>query len=353
MLVLSNEDVERVLPMADCITILRRFFKEESAGRVLTRHRTEAWLSREDADTFYQFKSMEGGVPYLSSYVIRIDSNVTREKRRGTSSRTEHLPLVRGGWMGMLLVFETKTGEFAGLMPDGYLQRTRVGALYSLAADYLARSEAQDVGLIGSGWQAGGQLLGLTCVRNIRRVRVYSPNPENRRAFAREMMQRLGVDVEAVDDPRLAVRGADIVALFTNSGQKVMEATWAEPGQHINSVRFRELDPLLYQRADRVIINRLEPWIRHYYLGDLCPHDVTDANLPDPPLDRATEARSFFAGEVARMRNDEITLFPNEASNFQLGAQFAAVAGEVLARAREQNLGRDLPVDWFAQKLHP
>ena len=59
--------------------------------------------------------------------------------------------------MGMLLVFSTETGELLGWIPDGYLQRTRVGALYALAADYLARPDAEEVGLIGSGWQAGGQ----------------------------------------------------------------------------------------------------------------------------------------------------------------------------------------------------
>lgn len=353
MLLLSNEEVERVLPMADCIAILRRLFREEAAGRVLTRQRTEAWLPREGSQTFYQFKSLEGGVPYLGRYVIRIDSNVTQEKSSGESSRTVHLPLARGGWMGMLLVFDTETGEFLGLMPDGYLQRTRVGALYSLAADLLARSEAREVGLIGSGWQAGGQLLGLCCVRPVRRVRVYSPSCENRREFAAQMTRTLGIPVEPVAEPRAAVSGADIVALFTNSGRKVTEAAWAEAGQHINSVRFRELDPVLYGRADRVIVNRREPWLRNYYLGELCPRDVSEAELPDPPAGRAAEARDFFAGRVRRKEAGEITLFPNEASNYQLGAQFAAVAGEVLARARKQGLGRDLPADWFVQKLHP
>jgi alanine dehydrogenase len=82
--------------------------------------------------------------------------------------------------MGMLLVFSTETGELLGWMPDGYLQCTRVGALYALAADYLARPDAEEVGLIGSGWQAGGQILGLRCVRNIKKVRVYSSNANRR-----------------------------------------------------------------------------------------------------------------------------------------------------------------------------
>ena len=353
MLLLTNSEVEQVLSMADCVDVLRRFFEAEGRGQVLTRQRTESWLPHHDADTFYQCKTMEGGVPYIGKYVIRIDSNVTRKKQQGHSSRLEHVPFANGSWMGLLLVFSTETGELLGWMPDGYLQRTRVGALYAVAADYLARADCQDVGLIGSGWQAGGQILGLLCVRNIKRVRVYSSNSDNRSRFANELPARLGIEVKPVADSRDAIAKADIIALATNANQKVMEGAWVEPGQHVSSVRFLELDPLLYETCDRVVVNRAEPWIHNYYLGELCPQDVKDAKLPAFPAGRAVEAREFFAGRLKRVEASEITLFPNEASNYQLGGQFAAVAGFVMDRAREKGLGRELPADWFSQTLLP
>jgi ornithine cyclodeaminase/alanine dehydrogenase-like protein (mu-crystallin family) len=351
MLLLTNDDVERVLTMADCIAVLRRFFAEEANGRVLTRQRTESWLPHNQTDTFYQCKTMEGGISYAGRYAIRIDSNITKESRRGNVSRTEHLPLANGNWMGMLLIFSTETGELLGWMPDGYLQRTRVGALYALAADYLARADSAEVGLIGSGWQAGGQVLGLRCIREIGNVRVYSPSGENRTRFA-GLEKTLGVRIQAIDGPREAICGTDIIALATNANQKVIEASWVEPGQHINSVRFLELDPLLYQTCDRVVVNRTEPWIRNHHLGELCPRDVTDAKLPAAPSG-AFEARDFFASQLKRGGPREITLFPNEASNYQLGGQFAAVAAFVLDKACEQGLGRELPSDWFSQLLPP
>jgi ornithine cyclodeaminase/alanine dehydrogenase-like protein (mu-crystallin family) len=335
------------------MAVLRGFFAEEASGRVLTRQRTESWLPHNQKETFYQCKTMEGGVPYLGKYVIRIDSNITKENYQGNLSRTEHLPLANGNWMGMLLVFSTETGELLGWMPDGYLQRTRVGALYGLATDYLARSDSADVGLIGSGWQAGGQILGLRCVRKINKVRVYSSSRENRVRFAGDLEESLGIEVKPVGESREAISGADIVALATNANQKVIEAAWVEPGQHVNSVRFLELDPLLYEKCDRVVVNRTEPWIRNYHLGELCPRDVTDAKLPAAPSGRAVEAREFFAAQVKRAGPMEITLFPNEASNYQLGGQFAAVAGFVLDQAREKGLGRELPSDWFSQMLPP
>ena len=131
-----------------------------------------------------------------------------------------------------------------------------------------------------------------------------------------------------------------------------MESLWVEPGQHLSSVRFLELDPRSYEDSDRVVVNRAEPWIQNYYLGELCPQDIRDAKLPLAPPG-AIEAREFFRRRIKRTGAQEKTLFPNEASNYQLGGQFAAVAGFVLDRAREKGLGRDLPADWFAQTLLP
>ena len=56
MLLLTNQDVEQVLTMADCVDVLRRFFEEEGNGQVLTRQRTESWLPHLTTDTFYQCK---------------------------------------------------------------------------------------------------------------------------------------------------------------------------------------------------------------------------------------------------------------------------------------------------------
>ena len=307
MLLLTNDDVERVLTMADCVDVLRRFFEEEGKGQVLTRQRTESWLPHLTTDTFYQCKTMEGGVPYIGKYVIRIDSNVTRKRQQGQSSRVEHVPFGNGSWMGTLLVFSTETGELLGWMPDGYLQRTRVGALYALAAYYLARPDAEEVGLLGSGWQAGGQILGLRCVRTIKKVRVFSSNTDRCSRFAEELQASLGIAVRPVGAARDAIAKTDIVALATNANEKVMESSWVEPGQHLSSVRFLELDPRSYEEVDRVVVNRAEPWMQNYYLGQLCPQDIKDAKVPPSPR-RAIEARDFFRQGIKRTGAREKTL---------------------------------------------
>jgi hypothetical protein len=93
--------------------------------------------------------------------------------------------------------------------------------------------------------------------------------------------------------------------------------------------------------------NRAEPWIQNYHLGELCPQDIKDVKVSPAPPD-AIEAGDFVRQRIKRTGAREKTLFSNEASNYELGGQFAAVAGFVLDRAREKGLGRDLPAEGFA-----
>ncbi|MGH7808811.1 MAG: ornithine cyclodeaminase family protein, partial [Candidatus Binatia bacterium] len=101
----------------------------------------------------------------------------------------------------------------------------------------LARQDARIAGVFGAGDQARLHLLALTCIRpSINDVRVYSPTAENRQRFAREMSQVLNVAVTAVEAPREAIRGADVILCATNSNVPVFDGEWLESGQHVTSI---------------------------------------------------------------------------------------------------------------------
>jgi ornithine cyclodeaminase/alanine dehydrogenase-like protein (mu-crystallin family) len=62
----------------------------------------------------------------------------------------------------------------------GYrLSQLRTGATSALAVKYLSRRQTGEIGLIGSGVHARVELEGLTMVRELKEVKVYSPNPEH------------------------------------------------------------------------------------------------------------------------------------------------------------------------------
>jgi alanine dehydrogenase len=116
------------------------------------------------------------------------------------------------------------------------LGAARTGALGAAAVEALARSDAEVVGVVGSGRQAWTQLWAATAVRRIAAVRVFSPTEAHREGFAERARAELRLEVSAVAGPREAVDGADVVILATRSETPVIEAGWVDAGAHVNTV---------------------------------------------------------------------------------------------------------------------
>src|SRR5262249_56218557 len=102
-----------------------------------------------------------------------------------------------------------------GLIKGGVVKHFGVGGGAAIGVKYLAREASHIVGMLGSGGMARTFLEAFKCVRDVRLCKVYSPTAAHREAFAEEMSRRLNIEVRAVDHPREAVRGADILASCT------------------------------------------------------------------------------------------------------------------------------------------
>src|SRR5213075_543019 len=103
------------------------------------------------------------------------------------------IPAAGGRFLGLVLLFSLENGSLLSILPDGIIQRLRVGASSALATRSMARPDARTVGLVGAGAQEDSQLLGLSAVRDLERVRVFSPTRERRQSFAADMQARLGL----------------------------------------------------------------------------------------------------------------------------------------------------------------
>ena len=93
---------------------------------------------------------------------------------------------------------DERPGALLALLQADHLGQVRTGAASGVATQYLARPDASEVGLFGSGKQARTQLLAVCKVRKVRRVQVYSPNEEHRRKFAAEMSALCHTEIEPV-----------------------------------------------------------------------------------------------------------------------------------------------------------
>ena len=120
-------------------------------------------------------------------------------------------------YLGLVFLFGIEHGELRAIIQDVYLNKMATGATGALGVKYLAREDAKTVGIIGSGFQAQGQLKAVSTVRNITGVKVFSPTPKNREAFARTMSAEIGAEVRPVSC-RLHVSG--LWLLVPRSGRR-------------------------------------------------------------------------------------------------------------------------------------
>src|SRR6202790_1960160 len=217
-LILSNDDADKLLTMPECIDVLEEAYVELAEGRGVSRTRSDCFAPTSREDALSSLKPMDGVIPKFGVGAVRINSDIVTWPKRGNNVRREKIPAAPGNrYVGLVLLFSTETGEPLAIFPDGVMQRMRVGAANGLGAKYLARQTATTVGILGSGWQAGAQLMAICAVRPIETIRCFSPNAENRVTFSRQMSETLGIDVVPVAQPEEAITGADIVMCATNS----------------------------------------------------------------------------------------------------------------------------------------
>lgn len=350
-LLLTNDDVEQVLDMHAAIDALEPVYRELPLGRAVNRPQSQTYLPGPLPGSSYCLKTVEGGAQALGVMALRLTSDVLRAETLDGTTRRVKVPAAPGGrFVGLVLLFSVENGSLLAIMPDGIIQRLRVGASSALATREMARPDARTVGLIGAGAQATAQLLGLAAVCEVERVRVYSPTVERRSAFAVDLTARLGVPVEPAEDARSAVEGADIVLAATNSPAPVLDAAWLQPGMHVGFIREFEMSDAVLARADRVVT--------HTKQGDIDHHTpIGQGVLAQTQRGRGIEWAQYpdlaevLAGSASgRGNSDELTLFMN---NFGVGIQFATLGARAYRGARDRGLGRELPDDWFLEAIQP
>ena len=367
MLFIDNETVKQVLSMPECIEAQDIAFRGLPSGASVHRPRIDLYVPTERTDAYYRWGTMEGASKELGVFAIRMKSDILYWPTDEQGIQKEEKYSVRPGlYCGLVFLFDTNNAEPLAIINDGILQHMRVGGGAGLGAKHLAREDSQAVGMIGSGGMARTYLEALCAVRDIRRVRVYSPTKAHRDAYAKEMSAKFEIDVQSVDRPEAAVEGADIVAACTNAQEPALLGRWLAPGMHVTDVR-GELDGEVYERATVTVkqgVSHSRPRnedAQHmgdgYNNGDyMAGNEEELARLPA----RLREGRVGDSGDFptfndlasgaipGRTSPADITLYLNSGNQ---GLQFAAVGSVVYKKAKEQGLGRELPTEWFLQDI--
>src|SRR5215471_9141409 len=211
VLILSNSDVQKALQVQECLDVMEDSYREQAVSRAVNRPTCHSYLPHSLPQSTYSFKSVDGGVGKLGVLALRITSDVVQEQSMHGSVRLEKIPLANGMFVGLVQLFSAETGELLAIMPDGLIQQVRVGVTSALGMKVMARKNSEVLGLIGTGGQARAHYRFMTSVLEIKKVKVFSPNPEHRKKFTEEMARATGVPGEPVNSAEEAVRDGDIV----------------------------------------------------------------------------------------------------------------------------------------------
>jgi len=238
----------------------------------------------------------------------------------------------------MTPLFDADSGAPLALLDGASMNPFKTGAAGAVAVDELARADAETLAVIGSGAQARGQLRATATVRDFDEVRVYSPTPENREAFAADFDDNLEASVDAVDSSEAAITGADVVITATQASDPVFDGDTLEPGTHVTAMGQyspdkREVDTRTLERATYVPdLRERATFDSGEFLLAVQEGSVTEDDIH-------AELGEVVAGEApGRTSDDEITLFDSGGT----GIETVAAAYMLYERAEREGRGQTI-----------
>ena len=365
MLFIDNALVSELLSMKECIDAQEAAFQDIPSGRAAHRPRLDMYAPCERDDGYYRWGTMEG--VHDGIFSIRMKSDVITWPTDGAGRWTEDKYCVEPGtYCGLVFLLSSENGEPLAMINDGTIQHMRVGGGAGIGVKHLSRADAKTVGLLGSGGMARTYLQAFSVVRDIERVKVFSPTLANREKFANEMSAELGIDVDAVDSAQAAVAGSDVLASATDSMEPTFDADWLEPGMHVTNLGPAEISHEVLDRVDVKVrqgtsgvempeTDHIKGGIGHSPMAYIAGTEDDRKRLPIRD-DRTSGFKVNFPDycdimtdpSKGRTSDDQITYYHN--MGFQ-GLQFASVGGLVYRKARAAGKGHEIPTELFLQDI--
>lgn len=284
--ILTDEDISRLLSTDNVIGIIDQTLSAKAQGALVAPPR-------------FSVGTDAGNLVFTAGAESAFSNTIGfRVYETFSNKNVEHHQLV--------VVFDSQTGEFKGLVIGKQIGALRTAAINAVAIKYMARSDSEKLGILGSGFQARFHAQAAMSVRQFKQAKIYSSTPGHREAFAQEMSDKFGIQVETAGSPKDVVEFADVLICATTSTTPVLEADWVAPGTHVNSVgpKFQGQSEIPYglARKSHIIVTdslqQVDSYAKPFFL------------LGTPERERMIELSELVAGkQMGRLASDEVTLF--------------------------------------------
>jgi len=320
-LVLSQDEVIGLLPINECIPVMRDALIALAAGK-----------AHQPLRTIIRPPGAAGVMGLMPSYLtgehaafgLKAICVMPGNPAKGKDAH-----------QGAVLLFSADSGELLAMMNASAITSIRTAAVSGVATDLLAREDAGSLAIIGAGVQARSHLAAMSAVRSIQRCRVASRNFEHARNFSEEMRQDFSFPIEPVDSVEKALQDADLIVTATSAAEPIVRREWISPGAHLNVVgactpKTREVDSRT-MAASTVFVDRRESTINE--AGDYLIALHEGAIAPDHI--RAELGEVLTGERPGRTSADEITLF----KSLGIGVEDLTAAEYLYRKAKEVNAG--------------
>jgi len=219
-LLLSRQDIDKVLTMQDAIAAVNESYQNFSSGKITIPVRTAVEITENKGVGLF----MPGYSPYLGSYGLKIVSVFSENLSKGFPTITS-----------LVVLLDAATGDSLAVMEGSWLTAVRTGAASGVATQLLARKDAATLVVIGAGVQAYTQIEAICAVRAIKDVWIVYQNDRQKALDLAAKLQKRhdGETYQVTRDAAGAVLEADIVVTATTSRSPVIAAEWIRPGTHI------------------------------------------------------------------------------------------------------------------------
>lgn len=321
VLLLSHEEVAALLPMRECITLVRDALVSLAEGRVHQPLRT-IMKPPDAAGVMGLMPSYTSGE--RAAFGLKAICVFPGNPARGMDSH-----------QGAVLLFGAETGELQAVVNASAVTAIRTAAASAVATQALAREDACDLAIIGAGVQARSHVEAMSHVRRVRRCRVASRNFESARKLADELKESYAFPINAVETIEEALRGADVIVTATNAADAIVRREWVSAGAHINAVgsctpRARELDAATVA-ASSLFVDSVESTVNE--AGDyLCA--LREGAIESNHI-RAELGEVLTGAKPARTSGEEITLF----KSLGIAVEDLAAVKFLYDKARETGAG--------------
>lgn len=319
-LLLTRDDVVKVLQMNDCMDVVEKAFVELANGTAVLPLRIP-------------ITPPDGLALYMPAYLKEMGALACKVVTVYKNNPAKHkMPVV----IGKVLLQDPANGDVICIMDGGYLTAVRTGAVSGVATKYMARpDDGQVAGIFGAGVQAIMQLWAIAEARKLSRALVYDLSDAAVENFISELGPKLGLEIIKATSGDQILAEADIICAATSSATPIFDGAKVRDGAHINGIGShtpgaRELDTTIIKRSMLVADSY-----------EACLNEAGDIMIPisEGAIDKShmkAELAEVVTGKKPSRSNDaEITLFKSNG----LAIQDVATAKLIYDKASAAGIG--------------